>query len=322
MKKFAYDFEEKLYLVEQEIKELEQKDELTDEERARLESLKEKLPRLVNKTYSNLTPWQRVQLARHPYRPKGMDFIENVFEDFERISGDRRMKDDPAVVCGIGWMGEKKYAVAAVDKGRGSKERMEKNFGMPLPEGYYKFIRLIGLAESLQIPLVTFVDTPGAFPGLEAEERGQAWAIASSIRAMIFARIPTVSFLVGEGGSGGALALSVADRIYAFENAYFSVISPEGCASILFHDEKRAPEAAEKLRLTANDLHKLGIIHGIIEEKDGSLHRNPAHGYMAVRQILENEFPVIEAMDTEERLKHRLEFFKKAGTDEKVFLIK
>lgn len=322
MKKFAYDFEEQLFLVEQEIKELEQKGERTEDEDARLEQLKRALPGLVKKTYGSLTAWQRVQLARHPHRPKGSDFIENIFSDFARISGDRRFKDDRAVVCGIGWLEGKKFAVAAVDKGKNSKEKMEKNFGMPLPEGYYKFIRLIRLAESLKIPLITFVDTPGAYPGLEAEERGQAWAIANAIRTMVFARIPTMSFLIGEGGSGGALALSVADRLYAFENAYFSVISPEGCASILFHDEKRAPEAAEKLRLTAHDLFKLGIIHGVLKEENGALHRNPAHGYTAVKKTIEKELPGLEKMSPDERLEHRLEFFKKAGNNESAFLIK
>lgn len=313
MKRFAFDFENELINIESEIDRLKSLKQLSKEDSQKLEELEKIYPEVYRKTYSNLTPWNRVQLARHPYRPTSLFYIKRLFKQLQEIKADRRYPDDLSIVCFIGEYKGRKVAIAGIEKGADSRERQKRRFGMPLPEGYYKFIRLLEVAERLRLPVVTFVDTPGAYPGIEAEEKGQALAIARSIRKMLFVKVPTVSFVIGEGGSGGAIALACADRIFVLENAYYSVISPEGCASILFHDEKKAPLAAELLRLTADDLLRLKLIHGIVKEPLGSAYRNPEETLRNVDETLESALQEIASKDIEELLKERHQFFLNIG---------
>ncbi len=311
MKKFAYDFERELVFVESEIEKLQSSESADERSRKKLEELLKKREELFYQTYSDLDPWKRVLLARHPYRPGPSYYLKKLFSEFYEINSDGRFPQDPAVICGFAFFRGREVAVAAIDKGSDLKERQRKRFGMPLPEGYYKFIRLLKIAERRQLPVVTLVDTPGAYPGMEAEERGQAFAIANSIKEMLFVKTPTVAFITGEGGSGGALAMAVADRIYVFENAYYSVISPEGCASILFHDEKRASDAARVLKLTAEELFSLGLIHGIVREPFGSAYRNPEAAVKSLADTLENALDELDKMNIEQIVYERHEFFLK-----------
>lgn len=311
LKRFAYDFEQKLLNLELEIAKLREKEANSEGEILKLKELESEYEKLFKETYSNLTPWQRVLLARHPYRPTASFYIKKLFKDFKEINGDRRLPDDPAIICGFGIFEDMEVAVGAIEKGADTKEKQRRRFGMPLPEGYYKFIRLIKLAERFDRPIITLVDTPGAYPGLEAEERGQALAIAFAIKEMINAKVPTLSVIIGEGGSGGALAMATADRVFVFENAYYSVISPEGCASIIFHTEKEAPKAAEILKLTAEDLLSLGLIHGIVKEPLGSAYRNPEEAAENLRNTIKSSLCELVKIPKDELLKKRKEFYLK-----------
>ena len=225
--------------------------------------------------FANLSPWQRTQLARHVQRPTALEYIESLCGDFLELHGDRCFGDDKAVVGGFGRIGGRSLMVLGTQKGKTLKERVRRNFGMPNPEGYRKVLRLIKMAEKFHTPIVTFIDTPGAYPGIGAEERGQAEAIARTIQALARLQVPIIAVIIGEGGSGGALALGVADRVLMFEHAIYSVISPEGCAAILWDDPRKAPEAASALRMTAKDLLELKVIDEIIPEPLGGAHRDP-----------------------------------------------
>lgn len=240
-----------------------------------LKKLKREFKEKTKKVYSNLSPWERVLLARHPKRPHTSDYIKYLFKDFEELHGDTYYGEDKAVIAGIGYFMGKPVAVVGHEKGRDTKEKIERNFGMPHPEGYRKAIKLFKLAERFKLPVITFIDTPGAFPGIGAEERGQSRAIAESMLTMAFLEVPTVAIVIGEGGSGGALAFGVANRVCMLENAYYSVISPEGCAAILWNDQSKAKEAAKALKLTAKDLKELGVIDCVIPEPYGAAHWNP-----------------------------------------------
>uniref|UniRef100_A0A832MLP9 Acetyl-coenzyme A carboxylase carboxyl transferase subunit alpha n=1 Tax=Eiseniibacteriota bacterium TaxID=2212470 RepID=A0A832MLP9_UNCEI len=270
------DFEKPVLELEAKIEELRtQAAERGLEADAELDDLVKKADALRREVYANLTPYQRVQLARHPRRPYALDYIARVFEGFTELHGDRHFADDPAIVCGPAWLGGRAVMVVGQQKGRDTKENLMRRFGMPNPEGYRKALRVMKLAERFRMPVVTLVDTPGAYPGLGAEERGQAEAIAVNLREMARLTVPIVTAVIGEGGSGGALAIAVADVVLMFENSVYSVISPEGCASILWRDGKKAPQAAEALRLTAPDLERLGIVDGILPEPVGGAHRDP-----------------------------------------------
>ncbi len=239
-----------------------------------IERMQKKATRMREEVFSKLTRWQKVQLARHPRRPYTLDYIERICSSFLELHGDRCFADDHAIVSGIAELEGFQLVVMGHQKGRGTKENIYRNFGMANPEGYRKAIRLLALAQKFRLPVVTFIDTPGAYPGLGAEERGQAEAIARSLYEMARLDVPIMTFVIGEGGSGGALAISVADRIFMLEYSIYSVISPEGCASILYRDAGQAPQAAEALKLTADDLLELGIIDGIIPEPAGGAHEN------------------------------------------------
>jgi acetyl-CoA carboxylase carboxyl transferase subunit alpha len=240
-----------------------------------VQRLQEKVQRLLSQTYDKLTPWQKAQVARHQKRPHALAYINAMIDDFTPLAGDRAFADDNAIVGGLGRFRGHSVVVIGNEKGNCTESRIHHNFGMAKPEGYRKAQRLMDLADRFQIPLITLVDTPGAYPGIDAEARGQAEAIARSIEKCISIRAPFVSVIIGEGGSGGAIALAVADRVLMLEHAIYSVISPEGCASILWRAPDKAPDAAEALRVTSRDLLKLGVIDHIISEPLGGAHRQP-----------------------------------------------
>ncbi len=236
------------------------------------EKLEKKRDKLKADLFTNLTDWQRAQLARHPKRPYTLDYLERLCERFDELHGDRRFGDDAAIVAGMGWIDGNPLMIIGQQKGRDTKQKILRNFGMSKPEGYRKALRLMKLAEKFQRPILCLIDTPGAYPGVDAEERGQAEAIARNLLEMAKLEVPVVAVVIGEGGSGGALALGVADRVLMMENAIYSVISPEGCASILWKDPTQAPKAAAALKLTAPHLLELGIIDGIVKEPLGGAH--------------------------------------------------
>jgi len=273
--KYYLEFEEPIRLLDEEIhvKEsiLKKSSELTKE----IALLHEDRLKLINKIHSNLTRWQRVQLARHPERPYALDYINLIFVDFMEIHGDRLFADDPAVVAGFAKIGDKKVAIIAQQKGRNTKENLYRNFGMMKPEGYRKALRVMKLAEKFKIPIITLMDTPGAFPGIGAEERGQGEAIAKNLIEMSAMKVPIISVVIGEGASGGALGIGVCDKFLMMQNSWYSVISPEGCASILFRDASKAEEAAEALKVTPDDMVNIGVCDVIISEPNGGAHRDP-----------------------------------------------
>jgi acetyl-CoA carboxylase carboxyl transferase subunit alpha len=283
---------------------------------AELRKLQKEYRQKLKEFFSNLTPWQKVQVARHPKRPHTRDYIELIFENFHELHGDRYCGDDPAIIAGLGFFYGRPVAVIGHEKGKDTKERMKRNFGMPNPEGYRKAIRVMKLAERFSLPVITFVDTPGAFPGIEAEEHNQSKAIADSIYTMAYLKVPTVSVIIGEGGSGGALALAVADKVYMLENSIYSVISPEGCAAILWKDQKAVEEAAEALKLTAQDLLKLGVIDGIIPEPYGAAHIEPLATARLLKWCLRKTLKELSKKPIEQLLEERLNKFASMGVFE------
>ncbi len=268
-------------------------------------TLQNKVETLTQSIFSKLTPWQISQLARHPNRPHALDYINRIFEDFEFLHGDRCYADDPPMVGGIGRLDGKPVMVIGQQKGRDTKEKIKRNFGMPRPEGYRKAKRLMRLAEKFKLPLVTLVDTPGAYPGIGAEERGQSEAIARNLYVLAELRTPIVSTITGEGGSGGALAIAVGDRINMLQYATYSVISPEGCASILWKSAEKAPQAAEALGITAERLKELELIDNIIPEPLGGAHRDPEQMATTLRDQLIEDIDRLESIGIDKLLDQR-----------------
>ena len=268
----------------------------------------------LKEIYKNLSSWDKVFISRHPERPYTLDYIENMTTDFIELHGDRLFKDDPAIVGGLCKIDGKKVMVVGHQKGRTTEEKIYRNFGMANPEGYRKALRLFKMAERFSIPIVTFIDTPGAYPGLEAEEHGQGEAIARNLMEMSGLKVPIISFVIGEGGSGGALGLGVTDRIYMLENSVYSVISPEGCAAILFKDASRAEEAAESLKITAQSLYDLGVIDGIVEEPIGGAHRDHKCTALNLKSIILSSFSELEKISVEELVKNRYNKFRQMGS--------
>jgi acetyl-CoA carboxylase carboxyl transferase subunit alpha len=280
-----------------------------------LESLEEKLHGLQKEIFSNLTGWQITQLARHIDRPKSSHYIRWMFENFVELHGDRRYGDDPAILGGMATFRGRSVIIVAHQKGADAKEMAYRNFGMPHPEGYRKALRLMKLAESFRKPILTMIDTPGAFPGVGAEERGQAEAIAKNLEEMVMLRVPIVVTVIGEGGSGGALAIGVGDRILMLENSIYSVISPEGCAAILWKDGEKGKEAAaESLKMTAGDLSRLGVIDEVVKEPLGGAHRNPQAMAETLKKVIERHLEELEKLEGEELLRLRYEKFRMMGT--------
>ena len=257
--------------------------------------------------------WQRVQLARHPKRPHSRDYIQGLTTGFEELHGDRFFGDDPSILAGMAFFGGKPIMIVGQQKGRDTKEKLLRNFGMPKPEGYRKALRVMQLAAKFKRPIVTFVDTPGAYPGIDAEERGQAEAIAYNLREMSRLTAPVITIVIGEGGSGGALGLGVANRVYMLENAYYSVISPESCAAIIYRDSGKAPEAAAALCMTANDLLKMNLIDGIVPEAGGGAHLDPESAIASVGKTLAGALDELSALSTEQLLEQRYDKFRAMG---------
>jgi len=308
------DFEKPIIELEKKIEEL--KSFITDKNidlSSEVGRLEDKLRQLTRETYGNLTAWQRVQIARHPQRPYTLDYIGIIMSEFVEMHGDRSFSDDKAIVCGFAKIGQQKIVVIGHQKGRDTKENLKRNFGCAHPEGYRKALRVMQLAEKFDLPLVIFIDTPGAYPGIGAEERGQAQAIALNLREMISISVPIVATVIGEGGSGGALGIGIADKVCVLENAYYSVISPEGCAAILWKDGSKASEAAEVLKLTAQDLLNLGIIDEIIPEPLGGAHRQPQKTAEALKEAINRNLKELRALSKEALLKSRYKKFRSMG---------
>ena len=257
--------------------------------------------------------WQRVQLARHPKRPHSLDYIGRLFTEFQELHGDRSFADDPAIVAGLARFEGQPIAIVAEEKGRNTKERLQRNFGMPKPEGYRKALRVMQMAAKFGRPVITFLDTTGAYPGIDAEERGQAEAIARNLREMARLAVPVVVVCLGEGGSGGALALGVGNTVLMFENAVYSVISPESCASIIYRDSGQAERAAAALRLTAEDLDRLGIIDGIVPEPAGGAQEDPVAAAENLRLALHRSLLELAGLSAEQLVDHRYAKFRKMG---------
>lgn len=310
----GFDFEKPVLDLEEQIQALEKTAEETGVPiSGEVESLRKRLDDVRRETYENLLPWQRVQIARHPRRPYTLDFIERVFTGFIEMHGDRHFADDKAIVGGPAYLDGRPVVVIGHQKGRTLQESMARNFGMPHPEGYRKALRLMRMAAKFGAPIITFIDTAGAYPGIGAEERGQATAIAENLREMSQFNVPILCCVIGEGGSGGALALGVADRILMMENAYYSVISPEGCASILYHDAAKAPEAARALKITASDLKELGVIDEIIPEPLGGAHRDVDLSVASVKEALLKNLKDVSALPADTLLQKRYEKFRAIG---------
>jgi acetyl-CoA carboxylase carboxyl transferase subunit alpha len=281
--------------------------------RREIEKLREKLERVARETYANLTAWQKTLVARHPARPYALDYIQALTEDFTELHGDRKFADDPAIVAGFASFRGCPVAVVGHQKGRDTKEKVRRNFGMPRPEGFRKALRVMQLAEKFRRPILSFVDTAGAYPGIDAEERGQAEAIATNLKEMAGFHVPIIVTVTGEGGSGGALALGIGDRVLMLEHSIYSVISPEGCAAILWKDAARKKEAAEALKLTAADLAELSVIDEVVPEPPGGAHADPAGAAAAVGEAVERHLREIQALTPEERRERRYRKFRALG---------
>jgi acetyl-CoA carboxylase carboxyl transferase subunit alpha len=309
--RYALEFERPIVELEHKIAELKQLGgPALDGEIRRLER---KARQLQEEVFSELTAWQKVLLSRHPLRPFTLDYVGRIVDGFIELHGDRAFRDDEAIVGGLGSLRGRPVMVLGHQKGRGTKENMRRNFGMPRPEGYRKARRLMELAARLKIPILTFIDTPGAYPGIDAEERGQAEAIAKNLEVMARLPVPIVATVIGEGGSGGALALGVADRVNMLEYAVYSVISPEGCASILWKDQKKVETAAEQMKVTAADLHALGVCDRVIGEPSGGAHRDPDAAAERVAAAIVEDLEALASLAPDELLAARYQKFRKMG---------
>jgi acetyl-CoA carboxylase carboxyl transferase subunit alpha len=317
--RFYLEFEKPIQELETKIEELRKISDDSDIDLSQeIKRLNKKLKELKTEIFSNLTAWQKTQIARHPERPYTLDYVSMIFDDFIEIHGDRRFGDDPAVVAGIGKIENRSFALVGHQKGRTIKERVYRNFGQSHPEGYRKALRLMKLAERFSIPVITMIDTPGAYPGVGAEERGQAEAIAINLMEMSLLKIPTIAIVIGEGGSGGALALSVCDKIFMLEHAVYSVISPEGCAAILWKKNAEVgvddyAKAAEELKLTAQNLKEFNIIDDIIPEPLGGAHRDPQETAKRIKSTILNAFNELKEIKIDSLLKKRYERYRKIG---------
>jgi acetyl-CoA carboxylase carboxyl transferase subunit alpha len=311
MAEINLDFEKPIIELEKKLREWVElsktnKMELGDE----VSALKKKLNETMKNIYDSLTPWQRVQLARHPERPYTLDYINNIFTDFMELHGDRRMRDDAAIVGGFAKLDGVPVMIIGTQKGRNTKENVFRNFGWPHPEGYRKALRLMQLADRAKAPIITFIDTPGAFPGIASEERHIGEAIAINMREMFGLKVPVISVIIGEGGSGGAIGIGVGNRILILENSYYSVITPEGCAAILWNDRAYAEKAAEALNLTANDLKRLKVADEIVAEPLGGAHKDPIKAAELLKAALKKNLNELKKMTVEELMNDRYDKFR------------
>uniref|UniRef100_A0A7C4YGL4 Acetyl-coenzyme A carboxylase carboxyl transferase subunit alpha n=1 Tax=candidate division WOR-3 bacterium TaxID=2052148 RepID=A0A7C4YGL4_UNCW3 len=308
------DFEKPIEELEKKIEELKalsiEQNVSLDEE---IKPLEKKLNELRKKIFQNLTPWQKVLLARHPDRPYTLDYIKHIFTNWVELHGDRLFGDDQSIVTGFGDIDGITFTIVGTQKGRTVDEKLKRNFGMPHPEGYRKALRVMKTGAKFGKPIVSFIDTPGAFPGIGAEERGQAMAIAVNIKEMGFLPVPIIVIITGEGGSGGALGIGVGDKVYIQENAVYSVISPEGCASILWRDQKFKDKAAEALKITAQDMLNLGVVDEIIPEPQGGAHRDYEGASRMIKEFILKGYNELKDLEPSELVKRRIEKFGRMG---------
>ncbi len=314
---YALEFEEPLRELARQLDQLRQRSLETNEDLSReIEPIEKGIETLRAEIYSNLTAWQRVQIARHPARPYALDFIGMILEGFQELHGDRQFSDDRAMIGGTALLDGRPVMVIGQQKGRDTKDKISRNFGMPHPEGYRKALRLMKMAEKFRLPVITLIDTPGAFPGIGSEERHVAEAIAVNLREMALLGVPTISVVLGEGGSGGALGIGVTDRVLMFENSYYSVISPEGCAAILWKDGSAAPKAAEALKLGAAKLLELGVVDEVIAEPLGGAHHDPAASAAALRKCLHRHMAELAKKSVPDLLEGRYNRYRHLGVYE------
>lgn len=313
MAMMTFDFEKPIVELEEKLAQLREREAAGEDVGSEIHATEAELQQTRERIYRNLTAHQRVLIARHFDRPHALDYIRAIFDRFTELHGDRQFRDDPAVVCGFAFFQLRPVAVIGQQKGKDVKENVARNFGMMHPEGYRKALRVMKLADKFRRPIVILIDTPGAYPGIGAEERGQAEAIARNIMEMFTLAVPIVVIIIGEGASGGALGIGVGDRVLMLENAWYSVISPEGCASILWRDAKMAPVAADNLKLTASDLLELGVIDGLIPEPLGGAHRDPREAIENVRLALERTLAELCELDPEVLLRQRHEKYRAMG---------
>ncbi|MDE0586774.1 MAG: acetyl-CoA carboxylase carboxyltransferase subunit alpha [Candidatus Marinimicrobia bacterium] len=312
MANYYLKFEKPVEEIDQAILELEA-DASSVDHSSELSTLKVKRKASLKKIFSGLSRWQRVQLARHPQRPFSLNYIKAFAPDFIELHGDRHFGDDAAVICGLGTIDNVKVVFIGQQKGRNTKENLLRNFGMMRPEGYRKALRIMKLAEKFNLPVISLIDTPGAYPGIGAEERGQGEAIAKNLWEMSKLTVPIISVIIGEGASGGALGIGVCDRMLMLENTWYSVISPEGCASILWHDAAKAPDAADAMKVIPDDLMNMGICDRIIEEPLGGAHRNSAEMATILKSVLLDEIAELKEIDPDTFLARRIERYDKMG---------
>ncbi|MDB6092972.1 MAG: acetyl-CoA carboxylase, carboxyl transferase, alpha subunit [Verrucomicrobia bacterium] len=312
---YVLEFEKPLRELTKELDALHQKSiennfDLSSEVRA----VEKRIEQAQREIYSNLTPWQRVQIARHPKRPYALDYVGMICEDFQELHGDRQFRDDRALVGGTAFFNGEAVMIIAQQKGRDTKENILRNFGMPQPEGYRKALRLLKTAERFRLPVITFIDTPGAYPGIESEARHVSEAIAVNLREMAMLRVPSIAVVVGEGGSGGALGIGVTDRVLIFENSYYSVISPEGCAAILWKDRAAAPQAAEALKLNASTLERLGVVDEVLPEPFGGAQNDPAQAGAALKYALQKHLNDLRGLPPDKLVDTRYERYRHLGS--------
>ncbi len=310
-----FDFEKPIQDLEDQLKKVKEvADKGKIDVNASIKELEEKIISTKKELYSNLNGWQRVQVSRHPDRPYTLDYVENCFDNFVELHGDRNVKDDKAMIGGFASINGKTVMIVGHQKGRNTKQRQFRNFGMPNPEGYRKALRLMKLAEKFNKPIVCFIDTPGASPGLEAEERGQGEAIARNLLEMSVLKVPVICIIIGEGASGGALGIGVGDRVMMMENTWYSVISPESCSSILWRTWEFKEKAADALKLTANDMFKNKLIDGIILEPLGGAHENPAEAFVIMKTEIDKMLTELSAINADELINTRIEKFSAMGS--------
>ena len=312
--KYTLDFEKPLVALQEQ---LEQLKKLSNDNHVSVENelsaIQSKIEATKKEIYSHLTSWQKIKLARHPARPYALDYFQKIFTDFQELHGDRRFGDDQALIGGTAYFKNQPVMLLGQQKGRDLKENIRRNFGSPNPEGYRKALRLMQMAEKFSLPVISFIDTPGAYPGIGAEERHIAEAIAVNLREMSVLKVPIIAIVIGEGGSGGALGIGVADRVYVLENAYYSVISPEGCAAILWKDRTKVSEAAQALKLSASDLKKLDVIDGIIPEPLGGAHTDTDACANSIKAVLEDQLEKLLYIPTDKLLEQRYKKYRTIG---------
>ncbi len=324
MEKPAYvlDFEKPLRELARELDSLHQKSLERDVNLSGdVSAVEKRIADAQREIYSNLTPWQRVQIARHPKRPYALDYVGMMCEDFQELHGDRQFRDDRALIGGTAFFNGEAVMIIAQQKGRDTKENILRNFGMPQPEGYRKALRLMRTAEKFGLPVFTFIDTPGAFPGIESEARHVSEAIAVNLREMAMLRVPSIAVVVGEGGSGGALGIGVTDRVLIFENSYYSVISPEGCAAILWKDRAAAAKAAEALQLSAVTLERLSVVDEVIAEPLGGAHNDPAQSAAALKYALQKHLNDLRGLSINKLLDARYDRYRHLGAYEEAGVV-